>query len=60
MGRAMILTAVPATALVNISDDMILDYCKRVADVVHSVSHQVEEGTPLPSQDQCHDLRPGN
>ncbi|KAJ1118830.1 hypothetical protein NDU88_007017 [Pleurodeles waltl] len=33
MGRAMRLPAVPANALVNITDDMVLDYCKGLADV---------------------------
>ncbi|KAJ1141062.1 hypothetical protein NDU88_007399 [Pleurodeles waltl] len=40
MGRAMRLPAVPANALVNITDDMVLDYCKGLADVVRSFSHQ--------------------
>ncbi|KAJ1150439.1 hypothetical protein NDU88_003230 [Pleurodeles waltl] len=47
MGRAMRLPAVPANALVNITDDMVLDYCKGLADVVRSFSHQVE-ATTLP------------
>ncbi|KAJ1200215.1 hypothetical protein NDU88_004041 [Pleurodeles waltl] len=34
MGRAMRLPAVPANALVNITDDMVLDYCKCLAEVV--------------------------
>ena len=58
MGWAMRLPAMPATALVNISDNMILDYCKGLAEVMHSVFHQVEEATPLPSQSQCRDLSP--
>ncbi|KAJ1126083.1 hypothetical protein NDU88_004496 [Pleurodeles waltl] len=41
MGRAMRLPTVPANALVNITDDMVLDYCKGLADVVRSFSHQV-------------------
>ncbi|KAJ1201332.1 hypothetical protein NDU88_005145 [Pleurodeles waltl] len=45
MGRAMRLPAVPANALVNITDDMVLDYCK--GDVVRSFSQQVE-ATTLP------------
>ncbi|KAJ1217682.1 hypothetical protein NDU88_005274 [Pleurodeles waltl] len=47
MGRAMRLPAVPANVLVNITDDMVLDYCKGLADVVCSFSHQVE-ATTLP------------
>ncbi|KAJ1164031.1 hypothetical protein NDU88_004478 [Pleurodeles waltl] len=42
MGRAMRLPAVPAKALVNIADDMVLDYCKPLADVVCSLFYQVE------------------
>ncbi|KAJ1175249.1 hypothetical protein NDU88_000539 [Pleurodeles waltl] len=42
MGRAMRVPAVPANALLNITDDMVLDYCKGLADVVRSFSHQVE------------------
>ncbi|KAJ1095769.1 hypothetical protein NDU88_000925 [Pleurodeles waltl] len=45
MGRAMRLPAVPANALVNITDDMVLDYCKGLADVIRSFSHQVEANT---------------
>ncbi|KAJ1141892.1 hypothetical protein NDU88_008220 [Pleurodeles waltl] len=41
MGRAMRLPAVPENALVNITDDMVLDYCKGLADVVRSFSQQV-------------------
>ncbi|KAJ1105328.1 hypothetical protein NDU88_002736 [Pleurodeles waltl] len=37
----MRLPAIPATALVNITDDMVLDYCKVLADVVRSFSQQV-------------------
>ncbi|KAJ1134592.1 hypothetical protein NDU88_001043 [Pleurodeles waltl] len=38
-GRAMKLPAAPASALVNMTDDMVLDYCKDLADVVRSFSH---------------------
>ncbi|KAJ1187028.1 hypothetical protein NDU88_003807 [Pleurodeles waltl] len=34
MGRVMRLPAVPANALVNLIDDMVLDYCKGLADVI--------------------------
>ncbi|KAJ1187384.1 hypothetical protein NDU88_004160 [Pleurodeles waltl] len=44
-GRAMRLPAVPANALVNMTDDMVLDYCKGVADVVRSFFQQVEATT---------------
>ncbi|KAJ1114486.1 hypothetical protein NDU88_002723 [Pleurodeles waltl] len=47
LGRAMRLPAVPVNALVNITDDTVLDYCKGLADVVRSFSHQVE-ATTLP------------
>ncbi|KAJ1090458.1 hypothetical protein NDU88_003590 [Pleurodeles waltl] len=40
MGRTMRLPAVPANALVNLTDDMVLDYCKGLADMVRSFSHQ--------------------
>ncbi|KAJ1110364.1 hypothetical protein NDU88_007716 [Pleurodeles waltl] len=54
------LRAIPTNALVNLSDDMVLDYCKGRADVVHSVSHQVGTITASPQQEQCHDFSPGN
>ncbi|KAJ1186573.1 hypothetical protein NDU88_003354, partial [Pleurodeles waltl] len=57
MGRAMRLPAVPANALVNITDDMVLDYCKGLADVVRSFSHQVEANTLPPISDPGHTLQ---
>ncbi|KAJ1088676.1 hypothetical protein NDU88_001832 [Pleurodeles waltl] len=57
MGRAMRLPAVPANALVNTIDDMVLDYCKGLGDVVRSFCHQVDATTLQPSQDQTHNLR---
>ena len=45
IGSAMRLPAVPATALISIADDLILEYCNSLADVVLSVYHQVEEAT---------------
>ncbi|KAJ1190375.1 hypothetical protein NDU88_007113 [Pleurodeles waltl] len=60
MGRAMRLPAVPANALVNITDDMVLDYCKGLADVVHSFSHQVEATTLSPINDPGHNLKAGD
>ncbi|KAJ1216466.1 hypothetical protein NDU88_004068 [Pleurodeles waltl] len=57
MGRAMRLPAVPANALVNITDDMVLDYCKGLADVVRSFSHQVEATTLPPISDPGHTLK---
>ncbi|KAJ1184845.1 hypothetical protein NDU88_001642 [Pleurodeles waltl] len=57
MGRAMRLPAVPANALVNITDDMVLDYCKGLADVVRSFSQQVEATTLPPIHDPGHNLR---
>ncbi|KAJ1124272.1 hypothetical protein NDU88_002733 [Pleurodeles waltl] len=60
MGRAKRLPAVPANALVNITDDMVLDYCKGLADVVCSFSQQVEATTLPPIHDPGHNLRAGN
>ncbi|KAJ1091793.1 hypothetical protein NDU88_004908 [Pleurodeles waltl] len=60
MGRAMRLPAVPANALVNITDEMVLDYCKGLADVVRSFSHQVEATTLPPIHDPGHNLRAGD
>ncbi|KAJ1200543.1 hypothetical protein NDU88_004366 [Pleurodeles waltl] len=60
MGRAMRLPAVPANALVNITDDMVLDYCKGLADVVRSFSHQVEANTLPPINDPGHTLQAGD
>ncbi|KAJ1205858.1 hypothetical protein NDU88_001283 [Pleurodeles waltl] len=59
MGRAMRLPAVPANALVNITDDMVLDYCKGLADVVRSFSYQVEATTLPPINDPGHKLVTG-
>ncbi|KAJ1124950.1 hypothetical protein NDU88_003394 [Pleurodeles waltl] len=60
MGRAMRLPAVPANALLNITDDMVLDYCKGLADVVRSFSHQVEATTLPPIQGPGHTLKAGD
>ncbi|KAJ1152663.1 hypothetical protein NDU88_005438 [Pleurodeles waltl] len=60
MGRAMRLPAVPANALVNITDDMVLDYCKGLADVIRSFSHQVEANTLPPIGDPGHSLQAGD
>ncbi|KAJ1170662.1 hypothetical protein NDU88_002535 [Pleurodeles waltl] len=60
MGRAMRLPAVPANALVNITDDMVLDYCKGLADMVRSFSHQVEATTLPPISDPGHTLKAGD
>ncbi|KAJ1109278.1 hypothetical protein NDU88_006641 [Pleurodeles waltl] len=60
MGRAMRLPAVPANALLNITDDMVLDYCKSLADVVRSFSHQVEATTLPPIQGPGHALKAGD
>ncbi|KAJ1090175.1 hypothetical protein NDU88_003310 [Pleurodeles waltl] len=59
MGRAMRLPAVPAIALVNITDDMVLDYCKGLADVVRSFSHQAEATTLPLIQGPGHALKTG-
>ncbi|KAJ1163715.1 hypothetical protein NDU88_004168 [Pleurodeles waltl] len=56
----MRLPSVPANALVNITDDMVLDYCKGLADVVCSFSHQVEANTLPPISDQGHTLQTGD
>ncbi|KAJ1112517.1 hypothetical protein NDU88_000781 [Pleurodeles waltl] len=60
MGRAMRLPAVPANALVNITDYMVLDYCKGLADVIRSFSHQVEANTLPPIGDLGHCLQAGD
>ncbi|KAJ1093264.1 hypothetical protein NDU88_006369 [Pleurodeles waltl] len=60
MGRAMRIPAVPANALLNITDDMVLDYCKGLADVVRSFSHQVEATTLPPIQGPGHALKAGD
>ncbi|KAJ1081611.1 hypothetical protein NDU88_001790 [Pleurodeles waltl] len=60
MGRAMRLPTVPANALVNLTDDMVLDYCKGLADVDHSFSHQVEVTTLPPINDPGHNLKAGD
>ncbi|KAJ1144695.1 hypothetical protein NDU88_010992 [Pleurodeles waltl] len=60
MGQTMRLPAVPANALVNITDDMVLDYCKGLADVAHSFSHQVEANTLSPISDPGHTLKAGD
>ncbi|KAJ1163937.1 hypothetical protein NDU88_004389 [Pleurodeles waltl] len=60
MGRAMRLPAVPANALVNITDDMVLDYCKGLADVIRSFSHQVEANTLPPIGEPGHSLQAGD
>ncbi|KAJ1154182.1 hypothetical protein NDU88_006936 [Pleurodeles waltl] len=60
MGRTMRLPAVPANALVNITDDMALDYCKGLADVVRSFSQQVQATTLPPIHDPGHNLRAGD
>ncbi|KAJ1099949.1 hypothetical protein NDU88_005042 [Pleurodeles waltl] len=60
MGRAMRLPAVPANALVNITDDMVLDYCKSLADVIRSFSHQVEANTLPPIGEPGHSLQAGD
>ncbi|KAJ1189223.1 hypothetical protein NDU88_005973 [Pleurodeles waltl] len=53
----MRLPAVPANALVNITDDMVLDYWKGLADVVRSFSQQVEATRLSPIHDPGHNLR---
>ncbi|KAJ1205773.1 hypothetical protein NDU88_001199 [Pleurodeles waltl] len=60
MGRAMILPAVLANALVNITDDMVLDYCKGLVDVVCSFSHQLEATTLPLINDLGQNLRDGD
>ncbi|KAJ1138788.1 hypothetical protein NDU88_005169 [Pleurodeles waltl] len=56
----MRLPAVPANALVNITDDMVLDYCKGLADAVRSFSEQVEATTLPPFHDPGHNLSAGD
>ncbi|KAJ1169044.1 hypothetical protein NDU88_000951 [Pleurodeles waltl] len=60
MGRAMRLPAITANALVNITDDMVLDYCKGLADVVCSFSQQVQAVTLPPIHDPGHNLKAGD
>ncbi|KAJ1150598.1 hypothetical protein NDU88_003388 [Pleurodeles waltl] len=56
----MRLSAVPRNALVNITDDMELDYCKGLGDVVRSFSQQVEATTLPPIHGPGHNLRAGD
>ncbi|KAJ1108858.1 hypothetical protein NDU88_006228 [Pleurodeles waltl] len=56
----MRLPAVPAHALVNITDDMVLYYCKGLTDVVRSFSLQAEATTLPPIHDPGHNLRAGD
>ena len=56
----MRLPAVPATTLISITDNLILDYCKGLAVVLCSISRQVEEATLQPSQELCHYFSPGD
>ncbi|KAJ1143489.1 hypothetical protein NDU88_009797 [Pleurodeles waltl] len=60
MGQAVRLPAVPTNALVNITDDMVLDYCKGLVEVVRSFSHQVEATTLPPINDPGHNLKAGD
>ncbi|KAJ1100924.1 hypothetical protein NDU88_005999 [Pleurodeles waltl] len=60
MGRAMRLPAVSANALLPITDYMVLDYCKGLADVVRSFSQQLEATTLPPIHDPGHNLRAGD
>ncbi|KAJ1215255.1 hypothetical protein NDU88_002864 [Pleurodeles waltl] len=53
----MRLPVVLANALVNITDDMVLDYCKGLADVFRSFSLQVEATTLPLIHDPGHNLR---
>ncbi|KAJ1180654.1 hypothetical protein NDU88_005874 [Pleurodeles waltl] len=59
LGRAMRLPEMPVNALVNITDVMVLDYCKGLADVVQSFSQQVQAVTLPPIHDPGHNLRAG-
>ncbi|XP_078533767.1 uncharacterized protein LOC144819955 [Lissotriton helveticus] len=60
MGMAMRLPSIPTTALMNITDDVILDYCRGLSDVMRSVSLQVQAAEIPASSDLCHDLCPGD
>ncbi|KAJ1154095.1 hypothetical protein NDU88_006851 [Pleurodeles waltl] len=60
MGIAKRLPAIPTNALVNITDGMVLDYCKGLADVVRSFSQQVQGVTLPPIHDPGHNLRTGD
>ncbi|KAJ1202363.1 hypothetical protein NDU88_006163 [Pleurodeles waltl] len=60
MDRAMRLPAVLANALVNITDDMVLDYCKGLAVVVRSFPQQVGATTLPPIHDPGYKLRAGD
>ncbi|KAJ1115941.1 hypothetical protein NDU88_004161 [Pleurodeles waltl] len=56
----MRLPAVPVNALVNIVNDMVLDYCKGLAYVVRFFSNQVEATTLPPISDPGHTLKAGD
>ncbi|KAJ1106347.1 hypothetical protein NDU88_003748 [Pleurodeles waltl] len=60
MRRAMRVLAVPANALVNITDDMVFNYCKGLDDVVPSFFQQVEATTLPAIYDPGHNLRAGD
>ncbi|KAJ1219183.1 hypothetical protein NDU88_006754 [Pleurodeles waltl] len=57
MGRAVRLPAIPENALVNITDDIVLDYCNGLVDVVRSFSQQLQAITLPPIHNPGHNLR---
>ena len=44
----------------TITDDVVLDYCKGLADVVKSNSHQVNVATESVKEIQSYPLKPGD
>ncbi|XP_078509931.1 uncharacterized protein LOC144769633 [Lissotriton helveticus] len=60
MGRGMRQAFVPANTLLTINDDIILDYCKNLSDVVTSVFHQVGTESNTKEKSPAHDLVPGD
>lgn len=60
MGRARQIPSVPEAALVNFTDDLVLEYCKGLSDVVPIISHQVDVATPAIPGSPWHNLNPSN
>ena len=59
MGRAMIVSYIPSASLVAMTD-FVLGYCKGLADVVKSLSHEVNSATESTKEIMCHLLQPGD
>ena len=60
MGRPIRIAYVLAGSQLTISDDVVLECCKGLADVANSISHQVKVATEPVKDIQCHPLKPGD